>query len=140
MRLMLALALLVPLLTPNAGALPSGCTFLPAAYACAQEASSNEDCLEAGDGYAFTAIGAGASGVAGVAASGSESCTAANRTSQARSIVVSYDAPGYYASFTWSTSGDACSMTILTREAGAVESPCPAGASPPNPGWGHLLP
>lgn len=123
--LVLATLALLGLAIPVAAAapLPSGCTFLPAAYHCVVE--SDEPC------GAYTAAGAGASGLAGVAVGGYDACTYGWLVAGA-SVGVTY------VTLTWSGSSEACAM-VVSSSATTASAPCVAG-SPPNPGWGALLP
>jgi hypothetical protein len=135
MRAFVVLLLLAPLAAPAASALGDGCTYVGGAYYCAAEESSNEDCADGESGYAFTFVGVGASGVAGAQAGGYEGCGPYS----SRYLYAGGGAVLAYPSVMWAEGSQGSCSVIVHVNGPPTWLACPAGATPPDLGWGHLL-
>jgi hypothetical protein len=125
MRALLA-ALLVTAAMPTVAAVDNGCTFAGTAYTCT---------IEETDGCGgFTAAGAGMGGVAGVAFAGFDTCGGDY-------LVASASAGAAFVNVVWYGDAGACFVTAsIPIFLIPTTIDCPAGARPPNPGWGSVLP
>jgi hypothetical protein len=109
-----------------AAPVPQGCTFAAGAYACAQE--ETEDCAS------FTALGAGAGGLAGASVAGIDACSQ-------EYVLVSASAGPMFVNAGWLAGEHGCYLWASSSAVpGLVTADCPSGQGPPNPGWGHVLP
>lgn len=132
--MLLALVALVPSLA-SAGPLTDGCRGAAGATVCTYEFRYTEGCFDWGSTTVYASAGSAGGYVGGYAAN---DCDV---TSQ-RGVFLGAYGPGLYERASWrstaSAAGSTCDTTV-EGAAGAHDLDCPAG-SPPNPGWGQLLP